>query len=169
MLSTATTIFTKRHGTVVSAALAAQALTIITTAVATIRTNLPFLVSLTAEDRRNLPKMGAATQGIVQQALIFVAQNPTALPGTFDATEFAKDGALLTPLQTVAQLIAALNEDTQDTLLALNNDLFVAFLEVYAFAKANNRDGRYDAFINLVKGRFARPKKLPTPTPAPTP
>ena len=58
-------------------------------------------------------------------------------------------------------------EDTQDTLLALNNDLFVAFLEVYALAKANNRDGRYDAFINLVEGRFAKTKKTTAPTPTP--
>ena len=152
----------------VSAVLAAQAVTEILAAVSTIRSRMPFLLSLTEQQRHDLPKMGAQSQAVVEQALIFASQNPNALPANFNAVEFAKDGALLTPLQTVAQAISSLDEDTQDTLLALSNDLFVAFLDVYAFAKANNRSGNYDTFVNLVKVRFAKTKKATTPV-TPTP
>jgi hypothetical protein len=48
------------------------------------------------------------------------------------------------------------------------NQLFLQFLDVYAYAKANNRDGRYNTFINTVKERFAKTPKPATPTP-PTP
>jgi len=38
------------------------------------------------------------------------------------------------------------------------------FLDLYAIAKANNRDGRYDTFIQPIKnGRFFRPPRPATP------
>ena len=154
----------------VSAVLAAQAVTNILAAVGTIRTNLPFLITLTEQQRHDLPKMGPTRRDAVMQSLIFAAQNPTALPGTFDAVEFAKDGTLLPPFETVAQAIASINEDTQDTLLALHNDLFMGLLDVYAFAKANNRVVAYDSYLNLVKPAFAKTRKAATPvTPPVTP
>jgi hypothetical protein len=77
------------------------------------------------------------------------------LPGTFNVAEFNKDAALLAPLQQVASLIATLNTDTDDTLRALHSDLYVETLDVYAFAKAANRAGAYDDYINTVKTRFS--------------
>ena len=66
----------------------------------------------------------------------------------------------------VVALIAQLNQDVQDTHLALSNDLMLEFLDLYAFARVSNRDGRYDAFIQSVAGRFARPPRAPaTPVP----
>jgi hypothetical protein len=157
----------------VSAILAAQAVTNILAAVATIRTNAPFLITLTQEQRHDLPKMGPTRRDAVMQSLIFAAQNPTALPGTFDGAEFAKDGALLAPLETAAQAVESVNENIQDTLLALHNDLIMGTFEVYGFAKANNRGGAYDSYINLVKPAFARPRKTATtvtpPVTPPTP
>jgi len=74
---------------------------------------------------------------------------------------------LLEPLGQIAAAVASLNEDIQDTLLALNSDLMLEFLDLYAIAKANNRDGRYDTFIQPIKnGRFFRPPRpaIPRPT-----
>jgi hypothetical protein len=39
------------------------------------------------------------------------------------------------------------------------------FLDLYAFANANNRDGRYDAFIQSVASRFARAPRTPATPP----
>jgi hypothetical protein len=129
---------------------------------------LPFLVHLTLEERRRLVKAGDKSQSAVQAGLTFASQHPEALPSTFDAAEFAKDGALLDPLGQIAAAVASLNEDIQDTLLALNSDLMLEFLDLYAIAKANNRDGRYDTFIQPIKnGRFFRPPRPATPAPQP--
>jgi hypothetical protein len=153
----------------VSAALAAQAVTNITTAVATIRTNLPFLLNLNDAQRKSLRNITEASQGIAQATINFVAQHPEALPGTFNVAEFNKDAALLAPFQQVASLIASLNTDTDDTLRALHSDLYSETLDVYAYAKAANRAGAYDDYINTVKTRFStgplakKAAKKPTP------
>jgi hypothetical protein len=38
-------------------------------AIANIELNLPFLINLTAQERKSLPKMGSATQSFVSKAL----------------------------------------------------------------------------------------------------
>ncbi len=155
----------------VSATLAAQAVTNVTTAIATIRTNLPFLLNLTDAQRNSLLNVTEASQGIVQASINFVTQHPEALPGAFNIAEFNKDAGLLAPFQQVATLIANLNTDTDDTLRALHSDLYRETLDVYAYAKAANRTGAYDDYINTVKTRFAtgpRAKKAAA-TPKTTP
>ena len=151
----------------VSAQLAAQALTDIIAAVATIRTNLPFLLNLNEAPRKQLQNVTEASQGIVEATINFVIQHPEALTGNFNTAEFNKDAALLAPLQQVASLIAALNTDVDDTMRALHSDLYAETLDVYAAAKVGNRAGAYNDYINTVKTRFAtgprKKKNAPTP------
>jgi hypothetical protein len=150
----------------ISSTLTAQAVTDILAAVATIRTKLPFLISLSPEERKRLANITEESQGVVLAALNFAAQHPEAIPATFNLAEFNKDGALLSPLQQVTSAISQLDRDADDTLRALHSDLYGEFLDIYAFAKATNRNGGYDEFINSVKGRFARgPRKKANPTP----
>jgi len=151
----------------VSSTLAATAVTNINAALAAIRTNLPFLINLTPEDRKRLAHAASSGQGVIQDSLTFAAQHPEALPATFDAAEFAKDGALLASFGPIAASIAALAEDVSDTMVGLQSDLYAEFLDVYAFAKANNRGGAYNSYVDSVKGRFARSPKAKTPPPNP--
>jgi hypothetical protein len=143
----------------VSSALTAAAVANINAAIATIRTNLPFLINLTHEERQSLPRAGDGSQAFVQASLIFADQHPEALPASFNRAEFKKDGDLLLPFAPVVAAIKQLNEDTQDTNLALNSDAFVQSLDVYAYAKANNRSGSYDAYVDTGKNRFAKPNR----------
>lgn len=147
----------------VSAALTAQAVTNISQAIATIRTNLPFLVNLDAEQRKKIQNVTEATQGIVLATINFVAQHPEALPTSFNVDEFNKDAAILTPYQQVASLIASLHTDTDQTLRALYSDLYGETLDVYAYAKAANRTGAYTDYINIIKTRFSTGPKPKTP------
>lgn len=152
----------------ISSVLASGAVTNINTAIATIRTNLPFLVHLTKEERHDLVKAGEKRQGAVGLGRIFAAQHPEALPANFDAVEFAKDGTLFDAYAPVVAAIASLAEDVSDTDLALRNDLMLEFLDLYALAKANNRNGQYDAFLDSVATIFARGPRTPaTPPPGP--
>jgi hypothetical protein len=152
----------------ISTVLAAQAVTNIQAAIATARTNLPFLVTLTSEERKTMAKGGSKSQGIIQLSLDFAAQNTTALPGDFNTVEYAKDGALHDQLEAISLAIAQLNEDVNDTLMVLNSELYLQSVAVYAFAKVNNRNGQYDSYINLLKPFFARPRHTPaTPPPGP--
>lgn len=141
----------------VSAALAATAVTNILAAYATIKQNLPFLINLTDDERAHLPHIGDKSAEVLNQTLLFVSQFPEALPATFSIAEFQKDGALFTPLESVAMASAQNDQLIQDTRLALRSDLLLAILDVYAFAKANNRNGAYDSYVNYMKGHFAKP------------
>ena len=161
---------TMASNNLVSAALTAADVTAINAAIATLRDKLPFLIELTKQERRRLAHAGDGSQGFVQNSLTFAAQHPEALPGLFDAAEYAKDGALAQSFKPIAAAIAQLNEEVQDTELALDHDLMVESLDVYAFAKANNRNGSYDSYIEAAKVRFARsPRKKATTPPTPTP
>ena len=49
-------------------------------AIATIKEKLPFLIDLTADDRKALPKMGDKSRAFVSKALEVTTQNPDFLP-----------------------------------------------------------------------------------------
>lgn len=146
----------------VSAQLAAQAVTDILAAYATIKQKMPFLINLTADERAHLPHIGDKSGEVLTQTLNFVSQFPEALPATFSIAEFQKDGALFTPLETVAMASTQNDQLIQDTRLALRSDLLLAILDVYAFAKANNRTGAYDSYVSYMKDHFAKPRTAAT-------
>ena len=142
----------------VSATLAETAVTNILAAYATIRQNMPFLINLTDDERAHLPHIGDKSADVLNQTLLFVSQFPEALPATFNTLEFQKDGTLFTSLESVAMASAQNDQLIQDTRLALRSDLLLAILDVYAFAKANNRNGAYDSYVNYMKSHFAKPR-----------
>ena len=71
----------------VSASLAAAAITNIKTAIATIKTNMPFLVGLTVQERINIPKISEANRVFTADGLNAVANNANMLPAYFNAAE----------------------------------------------------------------------------------
>lgn len=151
----------------VSDELVQQTVTEILAAYATIKEKLPFLINLTDDERAHLPHIGDKSGDVLTQTLNFVSQFPEALPATFYTAEFKKDGALFNPLENVAMVSAQTDQLIQDTRLALRSDLLMAVLDVYAFAKANNRNGAYDIYVNYMKSHFAKPRlaKPAAPTP----
>ncbi|MEI7731131.1 MAG: hypothetical protein WCO56_16255 [Verrucomicrobiota bacterium] len=142
-----------------------QAEAAIDAAIETIRTNLPILINLTPTERRRLPHVTPASQGILEQARLFVRNHPAAISGEFDLAAFDADIALQVPWTRVFNKLMSLYEDANDTNLALNADLYHALLAIYAGAKVANRDGAYDAELALIRAFFARPRR---PKPADT-
>jgi len=158
----------------VEATLAEQAVTDIVGAIGVIRNRLNFLITLDLEERQRLPHITPQSQGTLEQAHIFANANPGALAGDFNLPAFNQDFLLQKVFLPIATAIAQLNEEVQDTLLALNSDLYYGLLDIYAFAKASNRDGRYDEVVSTLKPFFSRPRKKAaptdsTPTPPPPP
>ncbi len=56
-------------------------------AITTIREKLPFLIDLTTEERKGLPKLGDKSRAFVSKALEIATQNPDFLPRSFDLNE----------------------------------------------------------------------------------
>ena len=126
----------------------------------------PFVHRLTPEDRRRLTKIEAADVALLDKALVFAQQNPGALPADLDVTEFAKDLALgkqHLPLCMKADQVA---EAISDGCMSALSDAYLAALEIYRVAKAQNTSGKHDSFVQDFGQRFARKSKPKTP---PTP
>ena len=153
----------------ISASLSAQDLTDILAAIQTIRTKLPFLVTLTAGERKEMPKLGDKSRGFDEKCAAYMASNPEFLPGFHDITEINKDRALRDPLGDVFGQLKTLTEDVGDTFLVLNSEIWMADLAYYANVKEAKRRGRsgadtiYDDLRPRFPGAAAKPA-APKPT-----
>jgi hypothetical protein len=136
-------------------------------AINTIREKLPFLIDLTPEERRTLPRMGDRSRGFVAQALEVATQNTGMLPRAFDVEEMRKDVELLAALSPVITALAQLNELVDDTFMAVGSEAYTAALFVYQTARTAGKGAALDGALDALSQRFARKSRgsLPrTPT-----
>jgi hypothetical protein len=131
-------------------------------AIQTIRQKLPFLIDLTTEERRTLPRIGDKSRGFVEQALQVAEQNPDILPRTFDVGEMRNDVELLSALSSVHTAVSQLNELIDDTVMAVGSEAYAASLLVYQFARSAGKGSALDTALDALGQRFAR-KSRSTP------
>ncbi len=95
----------------------------------------PYLVALTPEERKTLPKMSDRTTPFVEKALSYAQANPALSPAFLNVEEFKVDMdsvyQLTELLRTVDQLSALLN----DTVLLAGSEAYEAALTFYNSAK----------------------------------
>jgi hypothetical protein len=104
-------------------------------AFATIEAKLPFLVTLSAEERRNLFKMGDKRLAFVNTSLIAAQSNRNILPASFDLDEFVRDYQLAANLTEVLIGLRQLTEQVDDTLMAVGSEAMGSSLTVYDYVK----------------------------------
>lgn len=145
----------------ISAALTQSDRDAVMDAVATIKAKLPFLVDLSAEERKALPKMGDKSRAFVSKALEVATQNPDFLPRSFNLEELRKDVQLFEAIYPIMVALMQLSELVDDTSLAVGSEAYAAALQVYAYAKASGNVGGMDAVVGEMGQRFARkPRKV---------
>lgn len=125
-------------------------------AVNTIREKLPFLIDLTPEERRTLPRMGDKSRGFVAQALEVATLNPDILPRSFDVSEMRKDVDLLSALSPVMTALSQLSELVDDTYMAVGSEAYASALLVYQFARTGGKGSALDGALDALSQRFAR-------------
>jgi hypothetical protein len=125
-------------------------------AVATIKEKLPFLVDLSVEERKALPKMGDKSRAFVSKALEVAAQNSDFLPRSFDIDEMRKDVDLYEALYPIVLSLAQLQELLDDTHVTVGSEAYAAALQVYHYAKASGKGGGLDVMVEALGQRFAR-------------
>jgi hypothetical protein len=136
-------------------------------AINTIREKLPFLIDLSPEERRTLPRMGDRSRGFVSQALEVASQNTDILPRSFDVDEMRKDVELLNALSPIMLALAQLNEFVDDTFMEVGSEAYTAALAVYQYARAAGKGAALDGALDALGQRFAR-KSRSTPPKTPT-
>ncbi|MFB2769729.1 hypothetical protein ACE1AT_10635 [Pelatocladus sp. BLCC-F211] len=125
-------------------------------AIATIKEKLPFLIDLSAEERKALPKMGDKSRAFVSKALEVATQNPEFLPRSFDLEEMRKDVQLFEALYPLLLSLTQLQELVDNTCLAVGSEAYAAALQVYSYAKTSGQGSGLNAVVDQMGQRFAR-------------
>ena len=139
---------------------------VVTAAIQTIndtKAEFPYLLNLSAEERKKFRKMGPKSVDYVNENLLGANQFPGSLPSDFPIEEFANDVDAINKLYPLLVASQALTVALNDTLLALSSDAMKEADEVYGFLKiASKRDANAKALVEQIARRFkGQGKKKP--------
>lgn len=135
-------------------------------AIETIRQKLPFLIDLSPEQRRSLPKMGDKSRAFVGKALAVAQNNSNFLPRSFSVEEMARDVGLTEALQPIMVSLTRLQEQVQDTYIEVGSEAYTAALVVYQYGRTSGDGESLETLLDDMSQRFAR-KSRNTVSPAP--
>ena len=123
----------------ISAGLTPAQIAAINTAIASIKTNVNFLINLTKDERKTLSKMGDDGFSYVTKALDYAQNNTTILPQNFVLAEAQKDLKLANDLRPILQQVAQLAEGLDDTIMAAGIEAKDFADKFYEIAKIQNK------------------------------
>ncbi|MEH2354423.1 hypothetical protein [Nostoc sp.] len=132
-------------------------------AITTIREKLPFLIDLTTEERKALPKLGDKSRAFVSKALEIGTQNPDFLPRSFNLNEMRQDIELFEALYPILLSLTQLQELVDDTSVAVGSEAYAAGLMVYNYAKVSGKGAGLESMVDDLGRRFARKAKKVQP------
>lgn len=153
----------------VSLNFSADDLAAIDDALTTLEQHFAKLMSLDANTKRGLTKMGDKSESFCRQTLTVLAGNTQLLPPSFNLAETQSDLAALEALRPRMTRLHQLLEKGDDTLLALGSDLMSASLEGYALLKVSGKGAGVEQLRQVLSARFNRSHKnsgVPAPAPA---
>jgi hypothetical protein len=107
----------------------------ILTQITAVKTSLNFLINLTPEERKRLRKVAEKRQGYVNDVVMAVKANPTAIPGVVDTAEYFKDSQLYLDLSEIFSNLRPLFEGVGDTFMASGNEAITVSDQCYGFLK----------------------------------
>ena len=155
----------------ISAVLLAADKTAILAALDTIRTKLPFLVNLTAMERRKLAKMSDKTLAFDEKCAAYMTAHAELVPSYVNMTEYNKDRALRLALLDIDQQLKQVVEGVDDTMMLCASEAFTADLSFYQNVRQAAQRGVVgaDTIYQDLKQRFPGrgPGASDTPTPPP--
>jgi len=112
----------------------AQKATIITQ-INAVRTSLNFMINLSPAERKKLRKVAEKRQGYVNDVMVAVRANPTAIPAVINTVEYYKDAQLFLDLSEIYAQMVTLFEGLNDTFMASGNEAITVTDQCYGFLK----------------------------------
>ena len=123
----------------IAAALTPQDIQEIKVALQTVQKKLPFLITLSTEERRKLVKMGDKSLAFVNNSITAAQSNREILPPTFNVEELVRDYQLATTLTELLISIQQISEQVDDTLLAVGSEAMTSSLTLYDYVKTASK------------------------------
>jgi len=150
-----------------SVTLTPAAITAAKAAIATINTQVPFLIGLTGAERKALPKIDVNNKVFVEDALTAINNNSGILPTYINAVEIGKDLELFEQLDELVQLVGQLYDKLKDTQMLAGSEAYVSSLVAYKlFASAADAGlPGAESIYNQLKQRFTVSGSTDTTTP----
>jgi hypothetical protein len=119
------------------------------------------LISLDAEDRRRLTKMGQKSEVFCRQALSVLTQNPQIVPPSLHVADAQADLLALDRLRPVLDRLQKLAERGSDTEIALGSDAMDVALEGYGLLKVSGKNQGLDGLRKELSSRWAKTRRAP--------
>lgn len=139
----------------ISYALSPEVMQQVKAAIETVNTSLPFLVTLTPDEKRALVKLGPKSADFVNDASAAVGAFPNILPQSFNVLEYQRDTKLFAHLSEIKMLLDSLQEKINNTYSAVGSEAMQASLEVYAYVQtAKERVPGIKSVAEKLKERF---------------
>jgi len=129
-----------------------------------LETALPFLISLTVDDRQRLFKLGTRSEGFVAEALSAALQHPDYVPPALGLVQLQRDIALRQALLPIVQRARLLYTKLNDTWMLAGADAMQAATAIYRVLRAQRGEG-LDVTVSVLKQRFERSSPLTTEEP----
>ncbi|MBW4612950.1 MAG: hypothetical protein KME21_06635 [Desmonostoc vinosum HA7617-LM4] len=147
----------------ITASLSPQEIQEIKTALQTIQKRLPFLITLSTQERRKLIKMGDKSLAFVNNSVTAAQSNREILPASFDVDELVRDYQLAIALTELLTSMRQLTEQVDDTLLAVGSEAMSSSLTVYDYVKtAAKKTPGLKTLAQQLGDRFKAIKGRPT-------
>ncbi|MHB8912370.1 MAG: hypothetical protein ACYC42_06930 [Lysobacter sp.] len=124
----------------ISLSLSAEDLLVIDEALSILELRLRGLLSLQADERRSLAKMGDKSEAFCRQTLTVLVQNPQVVPPSLNVSEATDDLRAIDTLRPRLARLKRLTERAEDSEMALGSDVMMAALEGYALLKVSGRN-----------------------------
>lgn len=147
-------------------ATAAQ-VTAVKAAFQTILTNLPFLVGLTADERKSLNAIDVNNKAFAEDALNAAVNNATLVPGYISVPNMQSDLTLFAQMDEISGLANQLCERIEDTKMLAGSEAYNTALSLYkSFGTAADAGVLgADSIVDKLKTRFAASKGNAVTTP----
>jgi hypothetical protein len=145
----------------ISATLAIEDRDAILAAIQTIKTRMPFLLALSTDTLKGMPRMGDQGRAFVAKVVEVANQNPDFLPRSFDVEEMRKDLALFEAMQPIRLALSQLVELVDGTTSVAGSEAYASALAVYQYAKANGKTMGLEGAVDDMARRFGRKVKSP--------
>jgi hypothetical protein len=147
----------------IAATLSPQDIQEIKAALQTVQKKMPFLITLSTEERRKLLKMGDKSLAFVNNSVTAAQSNREILPATFDVEELVRDYQLATALTELLISVQQLAEQVDDTLMAVGSEAMSSSLTVYDYVKtASKKTPGLKTVAEQLGERFKAIKGRPT-------
>lgn len=124
---------------------------------------MPFLINLSTKERQRFFKMGDKSLAFVTKSLAAAESNPEILPGSFDVQAFGRDYQLAKDLLEIQAMLKQLNEQVDDTLMAVGSEAMTNSLSVYDYVKtAAKREPGLKGLAEQLGERFKKVRRRQT-------